>query len=603
MRMRPRQQLSELWRAVLEYSWVDGGWRWGGRYGSDSVSDAEQLLCLLYPATEIDAFALDRPNDVAPDVARALGAVGGPVRVGGVLVGLLEEYLARHTTSDGEPDFGARGYLRIEGDDAPTDGRYDVETVAAYSISLRLSMSGLRFLHGFRRFVSGEVRREARELEPRIDAVENGIRIRLTAAMTGLVRGFVMHTPDPKSDAGRAITSMLDQGDPTGDEFIEALSRRLEQLRVRAADEVRLGRSAETDVADERLLFECGWSWGVSDRAGETPGYAAARPSLYFTRVALDGIGDLSAQRVRELDLLDEAQRTLADALRLRLELTERYWSTVARFGTSRWPLEDIPWRTSDGEESEYSSLAVAAVLVRDLVARESTDDLARAVAVLDQLGRRARVTGRPTDHDPAAFARHPGARIALAGSEAITGGPRMVWYAPDFVTLLLASALRAARSRTTVDTRDQLMALAEAAMDHLDQRMLRHGPAAGLWDETGFGDDLPSWFLTERVMECLVLAYASFGEPPLAPQTMTMRAVELLSEAEHLHNQERLLISEDYLSPKWTALNRIAQSLDRARAVLYERPGTAFSLATRALTDLDELAYARQDARRGSEP
>ena len=67
-------------------------------------------------------------------------------------------------------------------------------------------------------------------------------------------------------------------------------------------------------------------------------------------RRAMDGILDLSSQRIRELDLLDEEQRQLADALQLRLDLTQRYWSTVARFVTERWPLEDMPWRTSDGE-------------------------------------------------------------------------------------------------------------------------------------------------------------------------------------------------------------------------------------------------------------
>lgn len=32
-------------------------WVWGGREGSSSISDAEQLLCLLLPVHEIDTFA------------------------------------------------------------------------------------------------------------------------------------------------------------------------------------------------------------------------------------------------------------------------------------------------------------------------------------------------------------------------------------------------------------------------------------------------------------------------------------------------------------------------------------------------------------------
>ena len=59
-------------------------------------------------------------------------------------------------------------------------------------------------------------------------------------------------------------------------------------------------------VADELdnpgRLFECGWSWGVVDGApeinstedvGDQPvGTADARPYMYFTVVALDGIQD-----------------------------------------------------------------------------------------------------------------------------------------------------------------------------------------------------------------------------------------------------------------------------------------------------------------------
>ena len=54
MRIQPRQQIFEVWKALLATSLRDGEWRWGGIDGSNSISDAEQLLCLLYPATEID---------------------------------------------------------------------------------------------------------------------------------------------------------------------------------------------------------------------------------------------------------------------------------------------------------------------------------------------------------------------------------------------------------------------------------------------------------------------------------------------------------------------------------------------------------------------
>ncbi|WP_433683134.1 SCO2524 family protein [Nocardia sp. CA-119907] len=619
MRIRPRQQLLDLWRAVLAYSYRDEKWIWGGRDGANSISDAEQLLCLLYPATEIDAFALHQPDEMAADAKTALARFGEETRIGSVLVGLLEDYLDRYTGADGQPTFAAGGYLHSVDENPPSDAQLALEVVDSYSMSLSLCIASMRFLRGFDRFVRGEVRMEARQLRERIPLVIDKVSTRLTAAMAGLVRSFVIHTPESKRAAGQEILDMINQSHAPAEDALALLSAQLEQLRVRAASEVRLGQPTERDIAwidiaDDRRLFECGWGWGIVHTAepidfvpghmGAVTGLAQPRPHLYFTAVALDGIVDLSSQRIRELDLLTDEQRKLADALALRFELTREYWSTVARFGSGRWPLEDIPWRTSDGEESDYFSLAVSAMLIQDLVYRESTQDLARTVAVFDQLARRGRITSRLTSGDPAATLHYPGVRMRLAGSEHVGGGPQLEWYVPDFVTMMLKRCLQAARLRTDVDTRDQLMALAESAMDHLDSRILRDTHAQGLWDDPGWLLDAakpegPSWFVTERVMECLVIAHGTFSRPPLAPKSMVSRAVDLLSEAEHLLNQEELEVEGDDLSPRQMAVNRIRQSLDRARRVLNERPGTAYGLATQALTELDELAYARDDATR----
>jgi hypothetical protein len=90
-------------------------------------------------------------------------------------------------------------------------------------------------------------------------------------------------------------------------------------------------------------LFECGWSWGVVDGAPEVPhasdigaqptGVAEARPYLYFTGVALDGIQDLFNERTRILGLLDEEQRRLAQSLQLGWDLTLQFWAKIATFG------------------------------------------------------------------------------------------------------------------------------------------------------------------------------------------------------------------------------------------------------------------------------
>jgi hypothetical protein len=66
--IRPREELLDLWRSVVAYSYQDDKWHWGGRDGTNSISDAEQLLCILYPATNIPAVRLDRPDETSDDV-------------------------------------------------------------------------------------------------------------------------------------------------------------------------------------------------------------------------------------------------------------------------------------------------------------------------------------------------------------------------------------------------------------------------------------------------------------------------------------------------------------------------------------------------------
>ena len=44
MKIQPRQELLEIWESAVRSSWVDDQWRWGGRDGPNSISDAEQML-------------------------------------------------------------------------------------------------------------------------------------------------------------------------------------------------------------------------------------------------------------------------------------------------------------------------------------------------------------------------------------------------------------------------------------------------------------------------------------------------------------------------------------------------------------------------------
>src|SRR5262249_6675631 len=155
-----------------------------------------------------------------------------------------------------------------------------------------------------------------------------------------------------------------------------------------------------SDLDSPDRLFECGWSWGIvrdapmietTEKIGEQRnGVAEERPYLYFTVIAMDALEELFSERTRILGLLNEEQQRLARALQLRWDLTRSYWATVASFGTvagGQWPIEDIPWRTTDGEESEYFTLQVTSLAVKGLTLQRGSDaDLVRIGTVLGEL-------------------------------------------------------------------------------------------------------------------------------------------------------------------------------------------------------------------------
>ncbi|TCJ99590.1 SCO2524 family protein [Nocardia alba] len=611
MRIQPRQQILDIWRSLISTCYVDGKWQWDGILGANSISDSEQLLCLLYPATEISSFALDRPESMAGDVTETLSELGQPARIGLTVFGLLEEYLERNTGPDGRPSFDAGSYLRSANGHDPTPSQRAIEVVDSFSMSVTLCLAGI----GFARVYAQSARGRS-DLTKRITALSEGLSTRLTAAMIGLIRSFVVNTAEPKSPVGRSMLAMLNQTGQPDSVVVESVRRSLDRVRDRLRTDVTLGRTKHTDLEDNDLLFECGWSWGIVEDADpvkfvdqtydQVRGIADPRPYLYFTVVALDGINDVFSQRTRELDLLNDEQLRLAEALRLRWDLTQRYWATVARFGSGRWPLEDIPWRTSDGEESDYYSLVVSSVLIQELVARTaSDDDLTRAVGIFDELSRRSRITRRTTKDDPAIGLHTPGVRMLLRGSEKVDGGgPELAWFVSDFAPVLLKRIMQAARLSGNIAARDQLMELAKEIMDHLNDRAIADGDASGLWDNPAavFGgpqEDRPSWYLTERMVECLVAAERTYREAPLRSPAMVSRAVELLNEAEHLLNQAMLDVSATDNSAKRTSLEGVEEKLDRARRLVSIQPGTSFTLASDALTALDGLAVSRNDARR----
>jgi hypothetical protein len=397
---------------------------------------------------------------------------------------------------------------------------------------------------------------------------------------------------------------------------LEDLHRELREIKAGLRD-VTLGSGQVTDIDNDNKLFECGWSWGIVGEAPHVPtsadigeqrdGVAFPAPFLYFTVVALDCIRNLFSERTRLLGLLDDEQQRLARALQLRWDLVQSYWSKIARFGSGGWPLEDIPWRTTDGVESDYLSLLVCSIVVQELSNRRAPETESQRVGeVLYELAGRARINRRPLPGDPALALHTPGFSLELDGTEKV-GGPRLHWLLADFSPQLLKQAVRVAGMLRHNEQRGNAVLLADQTWEHLVSRRLPIGPASQLWDQTDALSNrvpdvedpapLPSWYYTERVVECLIAAADLVGSPPLRSPELTDFAIDLLAEADHLFDQELLSVSAEAAPAMGSALHGARATLRRAHDIMRDRPGTAAVLAWEVLRELDRLAAARQQA------
>ncbi|MGW7542723.1 SCO2524 family protein [Streptomyces sp. NPDC054770] len=611
MRIKPRQHLLDIWQAVSRHSFESGEWDWGERGGLSSVADAERLLCLMYPATEIPAFRLDVPDTVQRDVETALKGIGGRTEIPAKLVRILAEFMDSYTAEDDRPDFAGGHYFdACDPGEEPTQEQRRLGVVDSFSMSITLCLATLGFLKCY----TGTTRRA--EVLGLAEELRAATETRLTAAMVSLLRSFTVNVFDPDDAQGRTLCDVLGQGQVSRRVVVERFQRRFGALRATVNESLVLGVDIADRLADQNRLFECGWAWTLvrdsppvetTESIGRQPdGVAWPIPYLYFTVVALDGIQDLFSERTITLGLLNPEQQRLAEALRLRWEITQQYWSGIARFGDV-WPLEDIPWRTTGQRlESEYFSLSVTSILVHDLVRRRATDDdLTRTVAVMERLAERGRISSRMTAEDTAIALHAPGVRLPLQGSGDI--GPPMQWTMADFSAQLLKRSIQLCALSRNVSSNDRLLRLTERIFGHVWERRIRDGEGTGLWDDiravyqgaptTGRP---PSWSFTERVVECMVVGHRLYGEPPIHSTELISCAYSLLSEATHLLGKELLEPTSGQDTSLNLALRSVEARLARARELLDGQPGTAIALTLGVLGELDSLARARRAASRG---
>ncbi|MEU4657242.1 SCO2524 family protein [Streptomyces sp. NPDC023723] len=607
MQIKPRQHLLDVWRAVARYSFDNGKYLSGETGGLSSVADAERLLCLLYPATEVPAFRLDQPDTTDREVLRVLEDVGGRLDIPSNLITALTQYMRTHTGPDDSPTFAGGYYFKPSQPGIElTHQQSQLGVVDSYSMSVTLCLATLGFLKVY------ESTTTRPEIRAAIGELRQATNTRLTAAMVSLLRSFTVNVFDAESEQGKRLIQVIGQNRQSDRVVLQQFARRLRPLRATIIESLTRGIQVDESIRDESQLFECGWAWGVVRDApeitdleipvpGQPAGIADRLPYVYFTVVALDGIQDLFSNRTLTLGLLDEDQQKLAEMLRLRWELSQQYWSAVARFGADRWPLEDLPWQTTGLQlESEYFSLTVAAILVHDLVRRNATDDdLTRTVGIMERLADRGRVNSRMTKDDPTIRLHHPGVTMPLAGSE-LSGGV-LQWRMTDYSAQLLKRIIQLAILSQNINSQGRLLRLAEQTFEHLWHRRIRADDGADLWDDVRAVypdahdvDRRLSWSVTERVTECLVAARDLYEQQPIPSNELAQLAQELLSEATHLFGKEQLQAATGIGGNRGRAMRSIESRLDRARTLVDKQPATAFALVLPVLQELDTLAQAR---------
>lgn len=601
----------DIWRAVAR---LGEDWQWGGRDGRNSISDAEQLLCLMHPASQVDGFQLDRPDDTHPDVLAALRSMGDSIEIPRKVIRVLIDYMRTYTDESGAPDFSGGSYFRTEDpDEKVTDEQTKLHVVDSYSMSITLTLATLGFVRVFRSRVTRA------DLRTQVDELEKLASIRLSAAMVGLLRSFTVNAFGEGTLPWRTLINTVKRRGQSDERVVADLQMRLQEVRAGLRD-LSIG-SGQVELENSNLLFECGWTWGTlrdaptidtTEEVGlQGIGLAERRPLLYFTTIALAGIVDLTIERTRVLRLLNEEQQRLAAALQLRYDLTRSYWATVASSEASsdggalgdRWPLEELPWRTSDGEESDYFSLLVTSLVTHDLSKRNAPDsDLRRVQSVLEELSSRGRVTRRALANDVALQLHAPGVPLRLGGSEGDVD-PRLTWVVSDFSVMLLKRVVTLALQARSPELRSQLTNLADQVWEHLNRRRMDDGGAGTLWDQpaaifgVGTKFESASWYHTERVMECLVMLADLVLAPPARSQRLYEIARDRIAEAEQLFDREIFAGSLEAGPSIRGSMQELRAHLQRAQRVLTEKPGTADALASEVLRRLDELAAAQQNA------
>jgi hypothetical protein len=571
MRLEPRREILDIWREVTRYSFRDGAFVWaGGSEARDSVSDAEQLLCVLLPATELPALRFDRPDETADDVGEALSLIGDVITLPRRLVRSLTEYMTRYADDDG-PTFPGGRYLVTADPQMST-----LDVLESYALGVRLSLAAL----GFARVYRTALRRE--ELIEETVGLEELASRRLTCAMVGLLRCFAIHGFHDDSRYGENLRRTITQEHREQRAVLQEYEASLAEVRA-GLHEITI---ATRDVPEARIIpgmrFECGWSWALVEGTApvdvddqpvpDRTAVAAALPDPYFSFLAHDAVTSLYSERTRILALLSEEQQRIARALQLRVDLTRAYWARLATFGDQRWPVERMPWRTTSGQESDHHSLAMAAITAAAVGDRRGNTDVAfsHLTRTFAQLARRQGIVRPPRTAGPGSLAPQ---RVPLPFEK---DGHVAAYQVTSLAPLLFNTTIRAGRATHHSQLRGDLDELADLIWNHVARGDI-DPPPTGL---RRFGDGTaPDWHNVFCLVDGLTRAMATATEGPALAESPLGFVHQLLTAADEML---------DPLDPKDRAA--YAPETDRARALIDHQPARAAALLYRILADLDAL-------------
>lgn len=520
--------------------WVDGRNRDLGR---NSIMDAELLECILLPQFYLDRFSLGTPGETDEAVAAVLNQLDSDSRlvegqlapgVTAEIVERLEDFLARNKSDSGVDVFSPGGYLETADGERTPDALPWV--VDSFTMSVSVCLHALYLIDQWkenqapRRGRAGAAQPAAEQL----DDLRRRLSERLTGAMLGLCRSFAVSVDDqeewetltkrswPRGSSGRTLRD---------------LGRRL--------------RTFAESAATRGKAFECGWSWGPTppdfyeaeyQRVDSWPAqkvYAEPAPYLYFTIGAIDGIGDLFSRKIAAAHLLTPEQSALATRLGFYRECASSYWSALAftESAPGTWAVEDPPWRTSDGNASDYWTLYLLTIALASDEARETfggEQKLSRLLSLLEELAQRGRMTRRP--HPPGkdpAVALHvpPGEQLSLQTVMA-DGSPSDIafrWSIYDFAPRLLKLVGQVLAIATERSVRERASRLIDDIWsEHLNHRRVTPETDSFAWDDVRevfpefpvdtaidekaaeSGAKVGSWYITERVVEALVVVVSA---------------------------------------------------------------------------------------------